>query len=301
MTGERQATLYGLTAVLLWSTVATAFKLGLQHYSPAQLLLLAAAASCILFWLAALVTGSLKVRRADMVWIPLLGVINPAAYYLILFEAYDRLPAQIAQPLNYTWAIVLALLAVPLLRQPLSVRSVTGIVVGYLGVVVLLYRSDTDIALDSTGILLAIVSTVLWAAYWILNTRITSNPLAVMTWSFTFALPLLAIWCATMDTLPSLISSGWPYALWVGLLEMGVTFLLWQQALKRTSQVARISQLIFFSPFISLALISFVLGEQIRGTSILGLGIIVVGVLLTQSATTTPPTPRQSRAGSLPE
>ena len=38
-------------------------------------------------------------------------------------------PAHIAQPLNYTWAITLALLAVPLLKQPLTRRMLAGILV----------------------------------------------------------------------------------------------------------------------------------------------------------------------------
>ena len=36
-----------------------------------------------------------------------LGLLNPVAYYLVLFKAYDLLPAQVAQPINYAWPIVL--------------------------------------------------------------------------------------------------------------------------------------------------------------------------------------------------
>ena len=67
---------------------------------------------------------------------------------------------------------------------------------------------------------------------------------------------------------------------------MGVTFLLWQRALRLTSHAARIGQLIFLSPFISLALIGSVLGEHIHLTSVLGLAIIVAGLIVTR-----PPTP----------
>jgi hypothetical protein len=48
-----------------------------------------------------------------------LGFLNPFAYYFVLLQAYDLLPAQEAQPLNCTWAITLSLLSVPLLKQPL--------------------------------------------------------------------------------------------------------------------------------------------------------------------------------------
>ncbi|MCK5912274.1 MAG: EamA family transporter, partial [Desulfuromusa sp.] len=39
MKQQRQAIFYGLGAVLLWSTMATAFKLSLRHFSPIELLL----------------------------------------------------------------------------------------------------------------------------------------------------------------------------------------------------------------------------------------------------------------------
>ena len=56
-----------------------------------------------------------------------LGFLNPFLYYLVLFEAYDRLPAQEAQPLNYMWPIVVVILSVPLLKQPIGRVSLAGI------------------------------------------------------------------------------------------------------------------------------------------------------------------------------
>ena len=51
-------------------------------------------------------SGAALVRAAA------LGFLNPFLYYVVLFKAYDLLPAQEAQPLNYTWAITLAILFV---------------------------------------------------------------------------------------------------------------------------------------------------------------------------------------------
>ena len=284
MSQETLATVFGISAVVLWSTVATAFKLGLAVYTPAQLLTLACAVSCVVFWLTALATRSVRLGRGDLAWALALGLLNPVLYYLVLFEAYDRLPAQIAQPLNYTWAIVLALLAVPVLKQRLSPGALAGIVLAYAGVVVLIYRDAGQPELSASGIALALGSTMLWAIYWLLNTKISAPPAAIMAYSFTFALPALAAWTHRTDGWP-VSSEGWPYAVWVGLVEMGVTFVLWQQALKRTAHVARISQLIFLSPFLSLVLIGNVLGEPIRSTTVWGLAIIVAGVMITQRAT----------------
>jgi drug/metabolite transporter (DMT)-like permease len=67
---------------------------------------------------------------------------------------------------------------------------------------------------------------------------------------------------------------------------MGITFLLWQRALRLTANAGRIGALIFLSPFASLLLIAVVLGEQIHATSIAGLAIIVVGLALTRMRAT---------------
>ena len=79
--------------------------------------------------------------------------------------------------------------------------------------------------------------------------------------------------------MPELTLERFGYGAWVGLIEMGVTFLLWQQALRRTAHAGRIAQLIFLSPFISLLLIDRVLGEAVRATSWVGLATIVAGLL----------------------
>jgi EamA domain-containing membrane protein RarD len=47
MTNQKQAMMFGLATVLLWSTVATAFKLALADLSPLQLLLIACVVSVL--------------------------------------------------------------------------------------------------------------------------------------------------------------------------------------------------------------------------------------------------------------
>ncbi|XOV82258.1 MAG: DMT family transporter [bacterium] len=282
---ERPALILALTAIVLWSTVATAFKLGLAVMAVTQLLFLGTLVSWCVFALYALCSEGFFIQPADRKWVPVLGLLNPLAYYLLLFAAYDRLPAHVAQPLNYTWAITLAILAVPLLKQQLTRATLIGIFVSYSGVILLLSGAQQSTAgtLDSAGVVLALLSTVLWATYWLINTRCTSSVGAMMFWSFSCALPLIAGVCATGPGLPEWNLINLAYGSWVGLVEMGITFLLWQQALKRTRSVARLGQLIFLSPFLSLLLINQVLGEAISWQAIAGLAIIVLGVVLTQA------------------
>ncbi len=136
-----------------------------------------------------------------------LGLLNPFLYYLILFEAYARLPAQIAQPLNYTWAITLALLAVPILRQRMTLRMFFGMLVSYGGVTILLSQGRLDgfASVDTFGVVLALGSTLVWATYWLATVRTREDPLVMMTASFAvgaFAVGVacqIDIWAADLD------------------------------------------------------------------------------------------------------
>jgi drug/metabolite transporter (DMT)-like permease len=281
---ERRPVAFALTAVLLWSTVATAFKLGLAELAPAQLLFLAAAVSFAFFATCAIATRRLgdvvALRGRQLAGAVALGLLNPFLYYLVLFEAYRRLPAQIAQPLNYTWAITLALAAVPLLRQPLSGRDAAGIVVSYAGVAVLLSQGATHAPLDAVGIVLALASTLVWAFYWIFSVRLPLDPIVSMTVGFAAGTTAIGIVCAVTVGWPSLTMRHVAFGGWVGLVEMGITFLLWRDALGGTRHAGRIAQLIFLSPFLSFVFIATFVGETIRIQSVLGLAAIVAGLVI---------------------
>ena len=279
---ERRAVLFALAAVVLWSTVATGFKLGLASMRPLQLLAFGSVVSLAFFAAAYLAVRPAPAPRRQLWRAAALGLVNPLAYYMVLFEAYDRLPAQIAQPLNYTWAITLAVLAVPILGQRLDRRTLAGIVVSYLGVVVLVTQGEFTAfdRFDGIGIALALGSTVLWAAYWLATVRLQMHPVQLLLAVFATGTPCVVAACHFTVGLPPLTFPNVGYGLWVGLVEMGVTFLLWQRALTLTSHAGRISQLIFLSPFLSLVLIARVLGEAIHPSAVVALALIVGGLLL---------------------
>jgi drug/metabolite transporter (DMT)-like permease len=68
--------------------------------------------------------------------------------------------------------------------------------------------------------------------------------------------------------------------IYVGLFEMGITFVLWLKALQLSESTARISNLIYITPFLSLVLIRFILKEHIFLTSVAGLVLIIVGIII---------------------
>lgn len=71
-------------------------------------------------------------------------------------------------------------------------------------------------------------------------------------------------------------------AAYIGAFEMGLTFVLWLSAMKLTDSTAKISNLIFIAPFLSLIFISVFLGEEILPSTLYGLIFIVGGLVLQQ-------------------
>ncbi|AZT84696.1 DMT family transporter [Marinobacter sp. NP-4(2019)] len=288
MTNQKQAMLYGLATVLLWSTVATAFKLSLRELSPVQMLVIACAASVMVMATILVLQGRwhlvFSLSRKQYLQSIGLGLINPCLYYFVLFGAFDRLPAQEAQPLNYTWALVLAYMSVPFLGQRLRRLDIIAGLICYAGVVVIATRGDV-LSLtfsDPLGVGLAIASTLIWASYWIIATRDTRDPVVGLFLNFLCGLPVIAVICGVTDGYDMVPGTAFAAAVYVGVFEMGIAFVLWSYAMKKAENTSRVSNLIFISPFLSLVFISLILGEVILPSTYVGLVLIVAGLWVQQ-------------------
>ena len=213
-----------------------------------------------------------------------MGLINPCLYYFLLFGAFDRLPAQEAQPLNYTWALVLAYLSVPFLGQKLRRIDILAGLACYAGVMVIATRGAiTSLSFsDPLGVSLALGSTVVWASYWIIATRDTRDPVVGLFLNFLFGLPVIALVCWYTVGLEFPLAGSLAAALYVGVFEMGIAFVLWSQAMKKAENTSKVSNLIFISPFLSLVFIYFILGEVILPSTYVGLVLIIAGLWLQQ-------------------
>lgn len=288
MSNQGRAYIFGIMTVFLWSTVATAFKLSLKYLDPIQLLLYSSLISVLTIGVIIIFQRKTALifsfSKKQYFYLLGLGFLNPFLYYMVLFKAYDLLPAQEAQPLNYTWALTLTFLSIFLLGQKISVKdAVTGIT-GYLGVLIISTHGDI-LGLnfsDPFGVGLALGSTIIWAVYWIYNQKTGVDPVVGLFMSFLFSLPFTLVFCTIFSSIVNAKVPGLLGAAYVGVFEMGIAFVCWLYALKLSSNTAKISYLIYFAPFLSLIFIHFFLGEKILPSTLLGLVIITLSLLLQQ-------------------
>jgi drug/metabolite transporter (DMT)-like permease len=287
MDKNHQSYFYAGLAILFWSTVPTAFKISLRELDILPMLTIASLTSTFILLIIVLAGNKVHLiritTRKELLSSAILGFINPFLYYLILLKAYQLLPAQVAQPLNMIWPIILVFLSVPILRQKIERKSFLALLISFAGVYIissqgrLLEPGHSDL----TGIFLATGSSVFWALYFILNVKDKRDEGVKLLLNFVFgSIYLIVTMIVTRRLQIETGFRGVAASVYVGIFEMGITFLFWLKALQMATTTAKVSNLVYLAPFLSLVFIHFILHEPVYYTTLLGLVFIISGIFI---------------------
>jgi drug/metabolite transporter (DMT)-like permease len=286
MNKTRLSYIYAGLAILFWSTVPTAFKICLKVLGVLPMLTIASLTSAIVLFIVLLSGNKINLIRntsgKELVCSALLGLINPFFYYLILLKAYQLLPAQVAQPLNMIWPIILVFLSVPLLGQKIKARSIAALFISFAGVYIISSQGNLfgSWHSDIKGVLLATGSSIFWAFYFILNVRDKRDEAVKLFLNFLFGTIYLIIALTVIDgwkIVPNDLK-GIASAVYIGIFEMGITFLFWLKALQLAVSTDKVSNLVYLAPFLSLFFVHYILHEPVYYTTPFGLMLIISGI-----------------------
>ena len=287
MDRNKQSYIYAGLAIFFWSTVPTAFKISLGELAILPMLTIASLTSTLILLIVVLAGKKAHLIRLstgkELINSAVLGFINPFLYYLILFRAYQLLPAQVAQPLNMIWPIILVFLSVPILRQKIEKKSFVALFISFIGVYIIssqgrLFKPGHS---DLTGVLLATGSSVFWSFYFILNVKDKRDEGVKLLLNFVFGSIYLVISMIITGKLqfPAGLT-GIVASLYVGIFEMGITFLFWLKALRMASTTAKVSNIVYLAPFLSLIFVHYIIHEPVYYTTPVGLVFIITGILV---------------------
>ena len=285
---KAKSIIFILATVTFWSTTATAFKLTLVGISPVNLVFYSSLTSAVIFSVYMFINKPKEIipnflssnLRNSMI----LGLLNPFLYYLVLFKAYQLLPAQEAQPLNYSWPIVFSIFSILFLKQKLSLKIFFGLLISFSGVIVIATRGNFSSLhfYNLLGVVLAVGSSLIWALFWTLNILDKREDVQKLFSSFIVGTILIFFYILFFDSFDKIEIPYLFGSVYIGTFEMGITFLFWLKGISLSENKAKSSTLAYLSPFISILFISLVLKETILITSVIGLILIVSGILLQQ-------------------
>jgi len=286
MTDQNKAYIYAGSAVLMWSTVGSAFKLTLRHVDPVQMLWMASFVSILILSASLFIQGKSnkfkKQSRSDWLRSFLFGFLNPFAFYIVLFTAYDLLLTQEAMVINFSWPVTLTILSIIILRQKISYRSFLAIIVSFAGIIIIAIQGDFSSFrfTDPLGVSLALISTLIWALFWILNMKDKRDEIVKLLSNFITGFIFITFYIIISGKIPVPSWQAAAGSIYIGFFEMGIAYILWLKGLQLSSNTAKVSNLIFLAPFISLVIINLTVGESILPSTLVGLLVIITGILM---------------------
>jgi drug/metabolite transporter (DMT)-like permease len=227
----------------------------------------------------------LPVPREPGTWLRLLllGTLGNALYLGLNYEALRHLSAGMGSIVASTNPLILALLAPWLLREPLTARKLTGLLLGFFGVVLAMHtRAATqearpiDVLMSAAGVLAFVFSNILYK-----RMHLRPHPVVLNA-----AQLLLA---GVVLVLPALILEGPPRVSWTPEVVFSLAFLivvlsigasmLWFWILQH-GEASRVSAYFFLTPVFGLLLGALLLGEPLAPLDGLALAVIAAGLWL---------------------
>ena len=280
----KKAYLCAATAIICWSTVATVVKLLLGSLTSMQVLCISSFFAAVALLIYNLVSGNIKALKKykprDYLITVLIGIPGTFLYYVFYYSGTAYMPASQAFIINYLWPIMSVVFACIILKEKMTGRRALAITTSFLGVIVVTGADLTSLNSDTLiGAGFCILGAISYGIYTALNQKAGYDKrLSMMFFYFTSFL-LTSIINLLSDGLPKISLVQMLGFAWNGVFTMAVANTAWMLALE-TGKTARISNLAYITPFLSLVWTALILKEDISPFSVIGLGIIVLGIFI---------------------
>lgn len=214
----------------------------------------------------------------------ILGAFNFSIFWALLFVAAVRLPGGVAATVGAIQPLIVVLLAHALIATPLRPSALLAAGAGMAGVALLILTPEAR--LDPIGIL-AGLSGALSMAIGTVLTRKWQPPVPALTftaWQLTAGGALLMPVALLLEPpLPPLTPANWGGFLWLSLIGVALTYVLWFRGIARLGPAAA-STLGFLSPTTAVLMGWALLGQGLGPAQVAGVVLVLASVALGQRA-----------------
>lgn len=211
-----------------------------------------------------------------------LGVLNVGAFFILVYVAAQLLPSSIASTLMALSALVMALIAWPLLAERPSLISLAGAGIGFAGVCIMLL-TDAG-ALNPWGIAASVAAMLMSSLGFLLAKRWGAgrDPVALTAWQLIAgALIVLPVAAVVEGPLPAFEPVTWLGFAYVAVIATAVANVAWLIAL-RNLPTASVGLVGLLNPVTGVALGVLVASEPFGPRQIIGIALVLAGVALGQ-------------------
>ena len=280
----KRSYIFASVAILLWSTLAVTAKLLLESINNIQLLCLSSLFAGVSLLLANIISGKIKLLKEfcvkDYFVVTVIGLPGIFLYHIFYYAGTDILPASQAFIINYMWPIMSVIFACLVLKEKMTFKKCVAIVFSFIGVAVVtgfgLLNFNKNMIVGALFCLLGATSYGLFTA---LNKKIAYDNCISMMINFFVTFILTSGIVVVKGDWFTLSSAQLLGIIWSGVFTMAIPNTMWVLALGY-GDTAKVSNLAYITPFLSLLWTSLILKEELTISSIIGLVIIIAGIFL---------------------
>ena len=281
----KRSYMYAFTTVFLWATLAAVVKKILYDIPNLEALAISSYISFVFLLLVNIVNGKIKtlrqMSRRDIGVISCLGFIGLFIYSALYYYGLSEMTSQEACIVNYLWPIMLVIFSCIILKEKMTITKLVAMVCSFIGIVILSVgsgeNSDGNLAF---GIISCVIAAACYGLFSVLNKKYNydQNISMMIMW-------LVTAVCSTIlglltENWVSIKGEQWLGLLWIGIVVDAIAYLLWALALNGAGNTAKIANLAFLTPFLSLVVSALFLEEEIELRAVIALVFIIGGILL---------------------
>ena len=272
-------------SILSWGSTAAVTTLMMDSLSALDMAFYNGLAATVFLLVACAATGRLPLLRTlrlkSLCLLSALGLLGMFFMSIFFYHGLARLNAQQAYIINYLWPILIVFFSWLILKRPMTVRTCVALLLSFFGVIIVATEGNlTNLAqVDFIGVLSCVLGACCYALFSVFNMRVQCDKFVAMLvyYGATTAVSFLCL--LFQGPIPVLTAVQWGGTLWLGVVTGGLAYTTWALAMDR-GDTAKLSNLAYLTPFLSLVYIYFLLHEPIHMSSYVGLVFILSGVLL---------------------
>ena len=285
---DRRALAAAGITIVFWASAFVGIRDVADTFSPVSIALGRMAVATLALGAVLLTQGWVRVGRRDLLLIVVSGVLWDAVYMVALNEAERHVDAGTASMLVNTGPIFIGLFAGLFLGEGLPRRLLAGIVVAFVGSVIVGVATSSPSATGSVstiGVVLCIVAALAYAAGVTLQKPAVRHvPALQVAWlaCLTAVVVLLpfAPTLASEASAAALPKIGW--IVFLGLFPTALGFTTWAYALRRTP-AGRLGATTYLVPPVVIAMAWLLLGEVPPLLALVGGAICIGGVVVVRT------------------
>lgn len=278
--------IFAIVAVCIWSTLAATAKMLVSDFPSLETLTISAVFAFVFLLLMNCKNGAIKKMRSyrakDYLIMAGLGFLGMFLYSALYYYGLSQLTSQEACILNYLWPIMLVIFSVIILKEKLTLTKGVAMFCSFVGIVILSTGGSASTEGNTAlGMIACVIAAACYGLYSVLNKKVNYNQnITMMVIWFVVAVCSTILGLVTEEWKPIVGTVQWLGFVWLGVVTSGVAYLLWALALNGVKETAKIANLAFLTPFLSLIVSAILLKEQVRLRAVIALVFIVGGILL---------------------